>query len=154
MSFDVAFRNNNSNNATVVIVPVINRLDGDAVVERDTLASAGEVVNAFDNTDLLVTYNVDKEFSYSGDYYVSFLYDLKNSYTNLKPDVDKKRLKSIEGNSGLFTLGEISDGPLTVSSISVTSSTVGASLSISATLKNTRSDGYSYEQNERTGYDW
>ena len=141
MSFDVAFRNNNSNNATVVIVPVINRLDGDAVVERDTLVSAGEVVNAFDNTDLLVTYNVDKEFSYSGDYYVSFLYDLKNSYTNLKPDVDKKRLKSIEGNSGVFTLGEISDGPLTVSSISVTSSTVGAFLSISATLKNTATEG-------------
>ena len=140
MSFDVAFRNNNSNNATVVIVPVINRLDGDAVVERDTLASAGEVVNAFDNTDLLVTYNVDKEFSYSGDYYVSFLYDLKNSYTNLKPDVDKKRLKSIEGNSGVFTLGELSDGPLTVSSISVTSSTVGASLIISATLKNTATE--------------
>lgn len=144
MSFDVAFCNGNTNNATVVIVPVINRLDGDAVVERDTLVSAGAVVNAFDNTDLLVTYNVDKVFSYSGDYYMSFLYDLKNSYTNFKPDVDKKRLKDIEGNSAVFTLDELSDGPLTVSSISVTSSTVGASLSISAILKNTATDGSRY----------
>ena len=145
MVFDVAFRNNNTNNAAVVVVPIVNRLKGDDVVKSDTLVSNGVLINVFDNTDFLATYTLNNAFSGSGDHYVSFAYDLRNSYNNHDLTVDKKMLKSIAGKSGVFVVGSLPDGPLpTVSSISATASTVGAVLTLSATVKNVATTNSKY----------
>lgn len=137
MVFDVAFRNTNTNNATVVIVPIVNRLNGDAVVKSDTLTSAGVLINVFDNTNFLATYSINNAFNDCGDHYVSFAYDLRNSYTDHNTGVDKKKLKSIAGKSGVFTLEELPDGPIpTLSTVATTATTVGATLTVNATIKN------------------
>ena len=137
MEFDVAFRNTNTNNATVVIVPIVNRLNGNTVVKSDTLTSAGVLINVFDNTDFLATYTVNNAFKSSGDYTVSFAYDIRNSYTDHNTGVDKKKLKSIAGSSDVFTLEELPDGPIPMlSAVSVTASSVGSTLAINCTIKN------------------
>ena len=137
MEFDVAFRNTNTHNATVVIVPIVNRLNGNTVVKSDTLTSAGVLINVFDNTDFLATYTVNNAFKSSGDYTVSFAYDIRNSYTDHNTGVDKKKLKSIAGSSDVFTLEELPDGPIpTLSTVATTATTVGATLTVNATIKN------------------
>ncbi len=137
MVFDVAFRNTNTNNATVVIVPIVNRLTGNTVIKSDTLTSNGVLLNVLDNTDFLATYTISNGFSSSGDHYVSFAYDLRNSYTDHTLTVDKKKLKSIAGKSEIFTLAELPDGPIPfLTSMSASSSTVGADLTVTANVRN------------------
>ena len=137
MEFDVAFRNTNTHNATVVIVPIVNRLNGGSVVKSDTLTSAGVLINVFDNTDFLATYSMNNAFDDCGDHYVSFAYDIRNSYTDHNTGVDKKKLKSIAGGSHVFTLEELPDGPIPMlSSVTGSASTVGSTLSINCTIKN------------------
>lgn len=137
MVFDVALRNNNTHNATVVVVPIVNRLNDGAVVKSDTLSSHGVLVNVFDNTDFLATYTVPNGITESGDHYISFAYDLRNSYTDHNVAVDKSRLKSIAGKSATFTIQEMPEGPIpTVASISTPEIVVGRKLTVTANVKN------------------
>lgn len=137
MVFDVAFRNTNTNNATVVVVPVVNRMNDGKVVKSDTLTSNGVLINVFDNTDFLATYTLTKALSGSGDHYVSFVYDLRNSYTDHELTVDKKKLKGIAGGSDVFTLEALPEGAYpTVTSITTSGKSVGKALTITANIKN------------------
>jgi len=137
MSFDVAFRNKNTSNATVIVVPIINRLSNNSVVSSDTLYNKGEIINVFDNTDFLVTYSLGSAIKNAGDYNVSFAYDLRNSYNNHETSVDKNSLKSISGNSGTFTIQALSDEAMpTITAITANNTLFGNSLYISARLMN------------------
>lgn len=145
MKFDVAFRNDNTNNATVVIVPIINKISNNTVVRRDTLHTNSALINVLDNTDFIATYSIDGGFPGSGDYYVSFAYDLRNSYTNHDTTVEKKKLKSISGQSQTFTISPLPDGAIpTLSSVSVTASTVGKTLRIIANVSNESATNTAY----------
>lgn len=137
MVFDIALRNNNANNATVVVVPIVNKLNGETVVNSDTLSNHGILINVFDNTDFLATYTVPNGITGSGDHYISFAYDIRNCYVNHEVKVENKKLKSIAGKSATFTIQEIPEGPIpTVASISTPEIVVGRKLTVTANVKN------------------
>lgn len=137
MTFDVALRNNNTCNATVVVVPIVNRVSNGAVVKSDTLANKGSLIQVYDNTDFLVTYTAEKAFTGSGEHFISFAYDLRNAYTDHDVAVDKKKLKSISGKSQSFEIEATADGPIpTVTTISTPDIIVGRKLTLSATIQN------------------
>lgn len=136
IAFDVALKNNNTNNGTVVVVPIVNRINGNKVVS-DTLVSAAEVISILDNTDFLATYSLDDVFSGSGEHYISFAYDLRNSYTNHSTTVDKKRLKSIAGKSETFNIQALSDEAMPVVTGITTAKTVfGSDMYVSVNITN------------------
>lgn len=136
IAFDVALKNNNTNNGTVVVVPIVNRINGNKVVS-DTLVSAAEVISILDNTDFLATYSLDDVFSGSGEHYISFAYDLRNSYTNHSNTVDKKRLKSIAGKSETFNIQALSDEAMPVVTGITTAKTVfGSDMYVSVNITN------------------
>lgn len=136
IEFDVALKNNNTNNGTVVVVPIVNRINGNKVVS-DTLVSAAEVISILDNTDFLATYSLDDVFSGSGEHYISFAYDLRNSYTNHSNTVDKKRLKSIAGKSETFNIQALSDEAMPVVTGITTAKTVfGSDMYVSVNITN------------------
>ncbi len=139
ISFDVALRNNNTNNALVVVVPIINRINGNKVVS-DTLVDAGEILNVFDNTDFLVTYSLGSVLSAGGEHYVTFAYDMRNSYTNHEKKVDKSRLKSISGQSKTFTIYDISTTPMPiVAAVTSNSPNFGENLNLAVRILNNSS---------------
>lgn len=136
IAFDVALKNNNTNNGTVVVVPIVNRINGNKVVS-DTLVSAAEVISILDNTDFLATYSLDDVFSGSGEHYISFAYDLRNSYTNHSNTVEKKRLKSIAGKSETFNIQALSDEAMPVVTGITTAKTVfGSDMYVSVNITN------------------
>lgn len=137
MSFDVAFRNKNTSNSTVIIVPIINRLGNNTVVSSDTLFNKGEIINVFDNTDFLVTYSLGSAIKNAGNYNVSFAYDLRNSYTNHSNTVEKKRLKSIAGKSETFNIQALPDEAMPVVTGITTAKTVfGSDMYVSVNITN------------------
>lgn len=137
MVFDVALRNENTNNATIVVVPVINRLSGNTVVCSDTLVSSGVLINVFDNTDVLATYTLNNAFSGSGEHYVSFLYDLRNSYSNHNISVEKNKLKAIAGKSETFSVQALPEGAMpTVTAVTSNNPVFGNNLNISVRILN------------------
>ena len=137
MVFDIALRNNNAHNATVVVVPIVNKLDGETVVNSDTLSNHGILINVFDNTDFLATYTVPNGITGSGDHYISFAYDIRNCYINHEVKVENKKLKSIAGKSSTFYIEQVPEGPIpTVISISTPDIVVGRKLTLTANVKN------------------
>lgn len=139
VSFDVALRNNNTNNALVVVVPIINRVSGDKIVS-DTLVSAGELINVFDNTDFLVTYSLGKVLKASGEHYVTFAYDMRNSYYDHNKSVDKGRLKSISGESKRFNIFDLPTAPMpVVTSVTSNNPVFGENLSVAVRILNNSS---------------
>lgn len=136
IAFDVALKNNNTNNGTVVVVPIVNRINGNKVVS-DTLVSAAEVISILDNTDFLATYSLDDVFSGSGEHYISFAYDLRNSYTDHSNTVEKKRLKSIAGKSETFNIQALPDEAMPVVTGITTAKTVfGSDMYVSVNITN------------------
>lgn len=136
IAFDVALKNNNTNNGTVVVVPIVNRINGNKVVS-DTLVSAAEVISILDNTDFIATYSLDDVFSGSGEHYISFAYDLRNSYTDHSNTVEKKRLKSIAGKSETFNIQALSDEAMPVVTGITTAKTVfGSDMYVSVNITN------------------
>ena len=107
MAFDVSFNNKSKNNATVVIVPIVNRVSNNTIVYSDTLTNNAEIINIVDDTDLVTTFKLGNNFPVSGNYYISFAYDLRNSYTDKSTNVDTSKLKSIEGRSETITIEEL-----------------------------------------------
>ena len=139
VSFDVALRNNNTNNALVVVVPIINRVSGDKIVS-DTIVSAGELINVFDNTDFLVTYSLGKVLKASGEHYVTFAYDMRNSYIDHNKSVDKSRLKSITGESKRFNIFDLPTAPMpVVTSVTSNNPVFGENLSVAVRILNNSS---------------
>ena len=140
MAFDVSFNNKSKNNATVVIVPIVNRVSNNTIVYSDTLTNNAEIINIVDNTDLVTTFKLGNNFPVSGNYYISFAYDLRNSYTDKSTNVDTSKLKSIEGRSETITIEELptTANPI-VTSISSNGATVGNTLDIKASIYNATS---------------
>ena len=136
-TFDVAFRNMNKNNATVIVVPIINLLNGDKIASSDTLASSGIIMSIYDDTDVIMTYTLGSNFEKSGNYNITFAYDLRNSYTNHEMAIDKKRLKSIGGASETFEIKALPDGPRPqLTSVTAGNNVLGSNLNIVASIKN------------------
>lgn len=135
--FDVAFRNNNTRNATIIIVPVVNRIEGGKTVHSDTLATAGTIVDIHDRTGLITTFDIKDCFYNSGEYTITFTYDFRNFYTNHSTTVDNKKLKGISGSSKTFNIeGEPTGAFPAVTAISSSGTTIGKELKINATVVN------------------
>lgn len=147
MVADVAFNNKNTHNSTVVIVPIINRVENGITVKSDTLTSNGVLINILDNTNLITTFTATNCFAEVGDYYISFAYDMRNSYNNHELTVDKKKLKSIEGQSYIFNIMKLPDGAFPrVEEITAENVSMGDNLNIvaniyNATVTNTKYNG-------------
>lgn len=138
MALSATFTNNNSNNATVAIVPIANLMNGSKVVKSDTITSSAILVNTLDKDNLATTFNISKSFADSGTYCISFAYDFRNHYTdhNLSA-IDKKMLKSISGTSPTFEVKPLTDGPRPqVTNVSMSSNVIGTNLNMTATISN------------------
>ena len=144
MSFDVALTNKNDNNASVLVVPIVNYV-GNGTVKSDTLASYGALIDILDGTDFLATFSVKKMFANSGSHYISFAYEMRNSYTNHDTNADKKKLKSIAGKSETFEIEALPEGAMpTVKAISANNPVFGKTLTLGVRIANESGSGTPY----------
>ena len=146
LSFDAKFRTNNGKSATVLIVPVVNKLQADGTYQTTVLTNEQILMQVHDDCDMLATFDTKYSFPDNGEYYISFQYNLKNQFTDRGTSVDSNNLIEIEGKSNNLTIAPLPDGAIP-STTSLTSADIywGESLDITATVKNIAStpDNYS-----------
>lgn len=144
LALDARFKTTNGKSATVIIVPVVNRLLADGTYSS-TILSAPALIQIHDNRDIVATFSTSYTFPEDGEYYISFKYNLKNSFTDRSTTVDYAKLIEIDGKSEKIVIKSEFEGALpSTTSISAVSTKLGESLNVSATVKNitTTSDSF------------
>lgn len=138
LSFDAYFKNNNTDNALVVIVPVLNRKVSDGVYASDTLFDEGAMIEVYDNRDIVATFDTNEMFPDNGVYNISFACEVRGYYTDSKDTkVDRSSLIGIKGRSADIEISPLPDGAV-MSATALTAASVawGSNLNISCTVKN------------------
>ena len=137
LAFDAEFRTNNGKSATVLIVPVINKLQSDNTYSSTQLTSEAVLIQVYDDRDILASFSTSYMFPDNGKYFISFKYNIKNQYTDRSTDVDKATLQDIAGRSNDIYISPLPDGlVLSTTALSAKSITWGEKAEITATVKN------------------
>ena len=145
VAFDAKFRTNNGRSATVLLVPVINKLQSNGTFKRSYLTSEVEMIQVHDDRDMLATFETDYAIPEDGEYYISFVYNLKNQFTDRNLNVDNANLFEVTGKSENLIIKSQFDGPTpSTTSITATSATWGNNLSVNAKIKNIASTAEAY----------
>lgn len=145
LAFDARFKTVNDKGATVLIVPVVNRLLDNGSYSRAILTSEAEMIQVYDDRDIVATFETSYAFPDDGEYYLSFMYNLKNEFIDRTMDVDNANLFDIAGKSSDIIIKSQFDGATpSTTAISATSVNWGESLEVKATVKNitTTSDSF------------
>lgn len=103
--FNAKFRSTNGKSATVLIVPVIKRVLEDGTISSNILSLEAEVLQVYDDRDIEVSFLTNYTFSADGRYYLDFMYNLKNEFTDLEKFVDKVNLFEVGGNEIAIGIG-------------------------------------------------
>ena len=137
LAFDAEFRTNNGKNATVLIVPVINKLQSDNTYSSTQLTSEAALIQVYDDRDILVSFSTSYMFPDNGKYFISFKYNIKNQYTDRTIDVDKATLQNIAGRSNDIDISpQPDDLVLSITALSAPAIIYGKKVDITATIKN------------------
>ena len=145
LAFDAEFRTNNGKSATVLIVPVINKLQSDNTYSSTQLTSEAVLIQVYDDRDILASFSTSYIFPDNGKYFISFKYNIKNQYTDLSLDVDKAALQDIAGRSSDIDISPLPDGlVLSTTALSAKSIIWGEKAEITATVKNISSSDDSF----------
>ena len=137
LAFDAEFRTNNGKSATVLIVPVINKLQSDNTYSSTQLTSEAVLIQVYDDRDILASFSTSYTFPDNGTYFISFKYNIKNQYTDRSMDVDKATLQDIAGRSNDIDISPLPDGlVLSTTALSASAITYGEKANITATVKN------------------
>lgn len=145
LAFDAKFKTTNGKSATVLLVPVINKLQDNGTYKRSYLTSEAELIQVYDDRDIMATFETSYAFPEDGEYYISFMYNLKNEFIDRTMDVDNANLFDIAGKSSDIIIKSQFDGATpSTTAISATSVNWGESLEVKATVKNitTTSDSF------------
>lgn len=144
LALDARFKTTNGKSATVLIVPVVNRLLADGTISS-TIISTQALIQIYDDRDIAATFNTSYTFPEDGEYYISFKYNLKNNFTDRSTTVDYAKLIEIDGKSEKIVIkSEFEGAQPSTTSISAVSTKLGENLNVSATVKNitTTSDSF------------
>ncbi len=145
LAFDAEFRTNNGKSATVLIVPVINKLQSDNTYSSTQLTSEAALIQVYDDRDILASFSTSYMFPDNGKYFISFKYNIKNQYIDRSMDVDKATLQDIAGRSNDIDISPLPDGlVLSTTALSAKSITWGEKAEITATVKNISSSDDSF----------
>lgn len=134
---DAEFMTVNGRSATVLIVPVVNKINADGTYTSTPLNSEAEVIQVHDGRSMKATFETSYTIPADGEYYISFKYNIKNHYTDHDTSVDTKNLFDIAGKSDNFVVKSQFD-KATPSTTSITAGNInwGDNLNLKATIKN------------------
>ena len=145
LSFTANFINRNKFNSTVIIVPVLNKQQADGTYKRTILTNYAAMVDVYDDREIYAEFETYEKLNEECNYFVSFMYNAKNYYTDRKVEVDTNSLIDVEGQSLVFAITAIPDGAVpSVSAFTADNVTEGKKLSIKATIKNISSTETAY----------
>ncbi|MBR4966664.1 MAG: thiol protease/hemagglutinin PrtT [Bacteroidaceae bacterium] len=137
LAFDAEFKTNNGKSATVLIVPVINKLQSDNTYSSTELTSEAALIQVYDDRNILASFSTSYTFPDNGTYFISFKYNIKNVYTDMDFNVNKATLQNIVGRSNDINISPLPDGlSLSTTTLSAPAITYGEKADIKATVKN------------------
>lgn len=137
LAVDVKFKTNNGKSATVLIVPVINKLQDDNTYSSTIASSAGILIQVHDDRQIHATFNTSYMFPSNGKYFISFKYNIKNHYIDKELVANNSTLQDIAGKSKDITISPLPDGlVLSTTALSTSAITYGEKANITATVKN------------------
>lgn len=138
LAFDAKFKTNNGKSATVLIVPVINKLQDNNTYSSTVATSDAVLIQVHDDRDIHATFNTSYMFPDNGKYFISFKYNIKNNYIDREIVVNKATLQDIAGRSENLDISKLPDGAvLSTIGLSATSGIAwGSRCDISYEVKN------------------
>lgn len=145
LSFTAEFVNRNKANSTVLIVPVLNKQEADGSYSQEILVDNTALVDVYDNRDIYVEFDTYKKLNYECNYYVSFMFNMRNYYTNHEVAVETEKLIGITGCSNTFAIKAKPAGAVPeVTDLIAQNVTVGKKMTINAVVKNIASTNDAY----------
>ena len=145
LSFTAEFVNRNKANSTVLIVPVLNKQEADGSYSQEILVDNAALVDVYDNRDIYVEFDTYKKLNYECNYYVSFMFNMRNYYTNHEVAVETEKLIGITGCSNTFAIKAKPAGAVPeVTDLIAQNVTVGKKMTINAVVKNIASTNDAY----------
>lgn len=137
LAVDVMFKTNNSKSATVLIVPVINKLQDDNTYSSTVISSDAVLIQVHDDREILATFNTSYTFLENGKYFISFKYNIKNHYIDKNMVVNNSTLQDIKGQNNSINISPLPDGlVLSTTALDAPAITYGEKANITATVKN------------------
>ena len=106
LALDTKFKTNNGKSATVLIIPVINKLQDDNTCSSTIVSSDAVLIQVHDNKEILATFDTSYIFPDNGTYFISFKYNIKNYYIDRNVEVNNSTLQDIAGQSNYFRIGD------------------------------------------------
>ena len=110
LAFDAKFKTNNGKSATVLIAPVMNKLQDDNTYSSTVIASDAVLIQVHDDREILATFNTSYMFPDNGKYFISFKYNIKNHYIDHEMVVNNSTLQDIAGRSENLDISKLPDG--------------------------------------------
>ena len=137
LSFTANFVNRNTANSLVLVVPVLNKQQADGTFKSTILENYAALIDVYDDREIYADFATYERLNEQGNYYVSFMYNIRNRYLDHSTTVDVEALKAIDGQSLLFEITALPDGAIPcVTEFTANSIVEGEKLSIRAIVKN------------------
>lgn len=145
LSFTAEFINRNNVNSTILVVPVLNTQQPDGTYTSRVISDNAAVIDVYDNRNIYVEFITNERFKAVGNYYISFVYNMRSYYTDHSKDVDYDNLLTVEGKGDVLAITKFPEGPVpSVASMSASNVSQGKKMSVSATISNISRDNSAY----------
>ena len=145
IAFDADFKTNNGKSSTVLIVPVINKIQDNNTYTSTVLYDNAALIQVYDDRNIMATFSTSYMLPENGKYFISFKYNIKNEFFEKSLEVDKANLLEIAGKSNDIDIKPLPDGlVLSTTELSAKAITWGEKAEVTATVKNISNSNYSF----------
>lgn len=139
IALDAKFRSNNGRSATLLITPVLNKVQQDGTYTSTVLGAGAALIQVYDDREIFATFDTGSMIPSNGEYFISFKYNLRNEFIDLDKTIDKATLVDVIGKSSNFIVADLSAGAvpsMTVATVNKSNIVNNEKLSVSVTVRN------------------
>lgn len=162
INFEARIVNRNKDNRFILVAPVLNKENADGTWTSELQKDNAKLIEVLDDQEIALPFSTNIRLNYSGRYFISFAYNLRNSYLNNSTDFDTTNMYFIEGTSDTLDIKSLPAGALpSVSEYSVKDIGNGSATNIRARINNIATNGETYSgtlgvfvQNNMTGKEY
>lgn len=154
--------NRNKDNRLILVIPVLNKENSDGTWTSEPQTSNPKLMEVLDEQEIALPFSTNIRLSYSGRYFISFAYNIRNSYLDNSTEFDTEKMYFVEGTSDTLDIKTLPSGALpTVTEYSVKDINNGSATNIRARINNIATNGEAYSgtvgvfvQNNITGKEY
>lgn len=137
--------NKNKDNRYILVIPVLNKQNSDGTWTSEPQTNSAKLMDLLDNQDIVLPFSTNIRLSYSGKYFISFAYNLRNSYLDSSIEFDTTKMYFVEGTSDTLDIKAQPSGAFpAITEYSTKDINNGSATNIRIRLNNAATNGETY----------